>query len=130
MEVRGGVRCYRGAMIRWKPDQKRRVATVLRSHPRTSDRCARAAEAILPIALEVDGAAHARVIEPEGAVYVQPKDLDVRWFHHVTVSVDTHHVDALTGPPGHDQATYLEHFFDEPESHSIRPVGPDELGKL
>ncbi len=117
-------------MIRWKPDQEKRIAKILRRHPRTSDRCARAAKAILPVALEVDGAAHARVIEPVGAVYVQPKDLDVRWTHHVTVAVDAYHVDALTDPPGHDQATYLEHFFDEPASHSIRPVAPGELGKL
>lgn len=117
-------------MIRWKPDQQKRVAAALRRHPITSDRCAKAAKAILPTALEVDGTAHARVIEPEGAVYVQLKGLDVRWSHHVTVAVDAHYVDGLPGPSGHEQDTYLERFFHEPESHSIRPVEPDELGTL
>jgi hypothetical protein len=127
IEVRGVIV---GVMIHWKPNQKKRVASALRRHPRTSDRCAKAAQAILPVAREVDGEAHARVIEPVGAVYIQPKGLDVRWSHHVTVAVDAHHVDALTNPPGHDEVTYLEHFFDEPESHSIRPVAPDELRHL
>jgi hypothetical protein len=117
-------------MIRWKLDQKKRVAAVLRRHPRTSDRCAKAAKGILPVARELDSTAHARIIEPEDAVYVQPKNLDVRWVHHVTVAVAEDYVDALTDTPGHDQTTYLQHFFDEPQSHSIRPVAPGELEKL
>jgi hypothetical protein len=118
-------------MIRWKPTQRRRVAAALSRHPVNSSRCAKAARAILPIAQQVDGTAHARLIKPpDGALYVQPKDLNVRWFHHVTVAVEAYHVDVLTGPPGHEQVTYLEHFYENPEGHSIRPVAADEWGQL
>lgn len=117
-------------MIDWSRAQKSRVVRILTRHPPESNRCAKAARALLPIAQEVDGAAQALVIEAQDAIYVQPKNVTSRWLHHVTVSAAKHYVDALTGPDGHEQATYLEHFFNHPEHHVTRPVEPDEWDAL
>lgn len=118
-------------MIGWNEQQRSHVASALATHPLLSNRCAQAARTILPTAREVDADAHGVVIEPPlGALYVQPKGLAVRWYHHVTVAVADHYVDAFPGPDGHAQTTYLATYFDYPEEHETRPVEAGEWETL
>jgi len=60
------------------------------------------------------------------AVYVLAKGRPVRWFHHVTVATAVHCVDALTGPDGHEQASYIDSYFEHGHEHVVRRVEPDE----
>lgn len=86
-----------------------------------------AARGVLPTATQVDEESHALVIEPPGsAVYVLAKGRPVRWFHHVTVATAVHCVDALTGPDGHEQASYIDSYFEHGHEHVVRRVEPDE----
>jgi hypothetical protein len=101
------------------------VQAALDAHPAPSNRCAQAAQGVLPTARELDEDASAILVEPRDAIYVQAKGYS-RWFHHVTVGMTQHYVDALTGADGHPDATYLETYFDFPGSHAMRPVEQDE----
>ena len=116
-------------MIDWSEPQRERVQAALEEHPARSNRCAQAAQSILPVAQEVDGDAEAFVIEPTTAIYVSAKGFS-RWFHHVTVRATRHYVDALTGADGHAEGTYLETYFDFPGSHAMRPVEAGEWEAL
>jgi hypothetical protein len=117
--------CYAPVVIQWSDPQRERVQAALDAHPAPSNRCAQAAQEVLPAARERDPDATATLVEPCDAIYVQAKGFS-RWFHHVTVGVTQHYVDALTGADGHPEATYLETYFDFPGSHTMRPVEPDE----
>jgi hypothetical protein len=118
---------YHPRVIPWNDRQRNHVAQILERYPVTSNRCATAACGILPTAQDLEAAAHMLVVRPGGfAIYVQPKDLPVRWFHHVTVAVVEHCVDALTGADGHPRDTYLTEYFDHPDAHDVQPVEGDE----
>lgn len=81
--------------------------------------------------MELDADARALVIEPPGtALYVLVKGRPFRWYHHVTVAAARHHVDALTGPDGHPEDTYLDAYFEHPAEHVLRPVEADEWATL
>lgn len=115
-------------MLSWTPPQRRAVERVLREHPPASGRCARAAQAILPHAIELDPHAGALVIEPTEGIYVETTERcgGQPWFHHVTVEAQGHRVDALTGVAGHPAADYLGAFFRHSSALSVRPVGVEE----
>ncbi len=114
-------------VIPWAPQQRNAVAAILDAHPAVSGRCAQAARALLTTAIQLDRRAHAVVVEPASpAIYVLAKGLAVRWFHHVTVDVAVHRVDALTGPDGHPRTSYLRPYFEHPEAHVERPVEADD----
>ncbi len=118
---------YPPGVIAWSNPQRQRVDKILARYPITSNKCATAARKVLGLAVDLEAEAHALVVRPVGfAIYVQPKNLPVRWAHHVTVSVSEHCVDALTGVDGHGRNTYLAQFFDHPDAHAIRPVESHE----
>ncbi|MFV8751241.1 hypothetical protein ACNOYE_11920 [Nannocystaceae bacterium ST9] len=119
------------AWIDWSDHQRSQVESTLASHPVLSNRCAQAALGILPTAREVDEEAHGLVIQPPlGALYVQPKGLAARWYHHVTVAVSEHCVDVLPGVDGHARTSYLATYFDYPEEHIMRPIESSEWEEL
>jgi hypothetical protein len=94
--------------IRWAPDARDAVDTILIAHPAPSGRCFHAARAIHPIACHLDPRARAWKVTPRVGRFIVPKrDIGQRWFHHITVEVDDHGVDALTGPDGTPWPDYL-----------------------
>lgn len=118
-------------MIEWSTDQRGRVAEIFEHYPPHSARCATAAKELLPTAREIDRNSRAMKVSPRVGLYVAPRTrVGGTWFHHVTVDVSVHYVDALTGPDGREHATYLEHYFKHPESHRIEPVSDDALEAL
>jgi hypothetical protein len=105
------------------------VEGTLRRFPADSGKCANAARAILPVAQSLDRHARGRLIVPDPVVaprarLVVPKGckLTLPWFHHVTVEVVAHHVDVLTGPDGHEVATYLEAHFEYADALKVDDV--------
>ena len=63
---------------------------------------------MLPIAQQLDRRARAWKLTPRLGRFVVPRsDVGQRWFHHFTVEVDDHGVDALTGPDGTSWQHYL-----------------------
>jgi hypothetical protein len=118
-------------VIAWTDDQHAHVRAALEAHPIESGRCAQAAQAVLSLAIELDPNANALVIEPTGAaLYLVVKGRALRWYHHVTVAAARHHVDALTGPDGHPDDTYLDTYFEHAAEYSLRPVEADEWATL
>jgi hypothetical protein len=94
--------------VEWKRNEREAVEAVLLAHPAASGRCFDAARAVLTIARGRDPAARGWKIRPRKGRFVVPKqDLGQRWFHHYTVEVDHHGVDALTGPDGTPWDAYL-----------------------
>jgi hypothetical protein len=89
------------------------VERALGENPIESARCAEAARAVLPIARERSEGAEAVVILPRVGRFVVPRNVTPtpRWFHHVSVIVEAHHVDALTGPDGCPAPEYLARHF-------------------
>ncbi|MEK7270838.1 MAG: hypothetical protein AAB215_07875 [Planctomycetota bacterium] len=81
---------------------------------------------MLPIAREVDGAARARRCEPRHGRFVSPKRL---WLEHVTVLVRSHCVDALTGPDGEEEKSYLNNpaHWEYPDNLLWSDVPDDQL---
>jgi hypothetical protein len=81
---------------------------------------------VLLTAREADAAARPRIVLPRDpdAVYVLPRTVSPRsgWYHHLTVEVVAHNVDALTGVDGHEVRSYLAAFFEAPELHRIEDV--------
>lgn len=103
--------------IGWSPEARRAVAAALAKHPVRSGRCADAAREVLPFALQHDPVAQPNLVRPgpkaPRASYVLPRGVlpTPRWTHHVTVGVEAHCVDSLTGPDGTAREGYLtEHF--------------------
>ena len=118
-------------MLEWSHEQQGAILEALGRFPRASNKCARLARALLPIATALDADARALLVEPSGfALYVQPKGGPARWMHHVTTSVQAHCVDVLTGVAGHPEGTYLEAYFEHPTAHLIRPVEDDDWEEL
>jgi hypothetical protein len=108
--------------IAWNDAQRAQVEHALAAHPKTSPRCADAARAILPVALERDTSALALLVEPAlpFARYVLPKHQPrPEWHHHVLVHTESHGVDALTGPDGLWFADYLSTYFEHPQAHAV-----------
>lgn len=115
-------------MISWTPPQRAAVERALGEHSPASGRCAKAARAVLPQAIEVDAAAGVLVIEPTEGIYVETThDYGGQpWFHHVTVDVQAHCVDAMTGADGHAASLYLGTFFRHADALSIRAVRDED----
>jgi hypothetical protein len=97
----------------WTPDQRKRVEAVLSKYPVESARCAIAAKRIHPIAIELDVDAEVWRCSPRYGRFVDPQR---RWFHHVTVRVADHYVDALTGADGLSAAEYFVHHWPDEEA--------------
>lgn len=51
-----------------------------------------------------------------GRFVVPNQAIGQRWFHHFTVEVERHGVDALTGPSGTLWGSYLSTHWQHPES--------------
>lgn len=96
-------------MIAWTSDQRARVEQVLTSYPVASGRCESVAWEILPIGRERD---------PSGLYVVPRVELTQFWFHHFTVELDAHCVDALTGADGTPRSTYLGEHWTETDAIS------------
>lgn len=97
--------------VAWTQDEHDAVDAILIAHPVRSGRCFEAAQAILPIATGRDATARAWKIKPRSGRgrFVAPKvNFGERWFHHYTVEVEVHGVDAITGPDGTPWGAYLE----------------------
>jgi hypothetical protein len=110
-------------MIAWIPDQRARVERVLASYPLASGRCESAAWEILPIGRERDPEAQVWQLLPTEGIYVVPRaKLSQFWFHHFTVEVDVHCVDALTGVDGAPRATYLDEYWTEVDAISWNAI--------
>jgi len=102
--------------IRWSRSERDAVDAVLREHPAPSGRCFRAAWAILPIAQRVDPDARPWKLTPTAGRFVAPRsDVELHWFHHITVEVDAHAVDALTGADGTTWSDYLPRHWQYPK---------------
>ena len=102
--------------IRWSRSQRDAVGVALIEHPAPSGRCFHAARAILPLAQRVDPVARPWKITPSAGRFVAPRsDVELRWFHHITVQADAHAVDALTGADGTAWPNYLPHHWQYPK---------------
>ena len=92
---------------------------VLARYPVGSGRCESAAWEILPVGRERDEKAQIWQLVPTEGIYVVPKvEQDVFWFHHFTVEVDAHCVDALTGVDGTIRSAYLDEHWTETDAIS------------
>lgn len=106
-------------MIVWTGEQRDRVERVLASYPAASGRCESAAWEVLPIGCERDPEAQVWQLLPSEGLYVVPRiELAQRWFHHFTVEVEAHCVDALTGADGTPTAAYLDEHWTETDAIS------------
>jgi len=102
--------------IRWSRAERDAVEAALIEHPAPSGRCFHAARAILPLAQRVDRDAKPWKITPAAGRFVAPRgDMELRWFHHITVQVDAHAVDALAGPDGTAWSDYLPLHWQNPK---------------
>lgn len=104
--------------VEWSDSQRIRVSGLIEEHPVTTSDCAVLGRKVLPIGRERDAAAHGLVVRANTTqtrfACLKPRHGQVkrRWFHHVTVAVDEHGVDALAGVDGTPLASYLrEHFI-------------------
>jgi hypothetical protein len=67
---------------------------------------------ILPVGRERDPEAQVWQLVPTEGLYVVPAvEQDLFWFHHFTVEVEAHCVDALTGVDGTTRETYLDRYW-------------------
>jgi hypothetical protein len=104
--------------VMWTTAQREHVEDRLAARPLgASHWCVALAREILPIARERDIAARGLVIRPAFGLVRYPTMRSRNraappWFHHVTVAVDGHGVDALTGANGTDLAAYLTTHFE------------------
>lgn len=102
--------------IRWSTAQRREVQDCLSAHPAPSGRCLEAARGVLPVARARDADARSWKISPlEGYFVVPRQSVGGRWFHHYTVEVELHYVDALTGVSGTVSDAYLAEHWRYPE---------------
>lgn len=98
-------------MLQWNPPQRDTVSACLARFPPESAKCAAAARAILPTARERDSGAHAVQLRPnDGSRFIETTTGRC-WYHHVTVSLEHHRLDALTGANGHPSGSYLQTYF-------------------
>ena len=105
--------------VSWSPARTRRIDALLKDYTLASP-CAEVARRLLPIAREHDlgsrglivranaGQTRYGILRPGG----QAPDQDLWWHYHVTVLVEQHCVDVLTGTPGTARDGYLETHFD------------------
>jgi hypothetical protein len=109
--------------IRWSRTERDAVDAALLEHPAASGRCFHAARAILPHAQRVDSDARPWKIAPTAGRFVAPRsDVELRWFHHITVQVDAHAVDALTGADGTAWQDYLPRHWQYPKHLRLTEV--------
>lgn len=104
--------------VAWTSAQEAEVERLLRAHPAATGRCASLARDLLPIARGRDADAHGLLIRPKPGQgrYVVPRAGTHRWFHHVTVGVEAHCVDALTGKAGTERGQYLPRHWRHPDA--------------
>jgi hypothetical protein len=115
--------------IRWNDAEAARVEALIAHHP-ISTGCAPLGRAILPVARGHDPLAQGVVVRADTD---QVKYACVRhrlggkyWYHHVTVGVADHCIDALTGTPGRQRTEYLAAFFDNaPGELYLDPSDPE-----
>lgn len=82
-----------------------------------SGRCAAAAREVLPVANHRDLQARAQILRPTEGRYVATRiTAGQKWRHHVSVTVEQHFVDALTGADGTEASRYLEQHFQHPDA--------------
>lgn len=106
-----------GMAIGWSDEQRERVVHILVEYPVASGRCETVAWSILPIAKERDVAAEVWELRPSEGRYIVPKmEPPKPWFHHLTVEVEAHCVDALTGSSGEPRSAYLENHWTDIEA--------------
>lgn len=102
--------------VSWSKEQLERVTSEIAAHPVDSGRCARLARELLPIARELDPRARGLVIRANTAQVRYPcfgpkVPETLWWFHRVTIEVQAHCVDALTGALGTLRANYIGAHF-------------------
>lgn len=94
--------------VTWTHGQHEAIEATLERFPARSGRCLDAAREILEVARPRDATSKAWKIKPRQGRFVVPKiHVGQRWFHHFTVEVEDHGVDALTGPSGTPWHSYL-----------------------
>ncbi|WP_147448753.1 hypothetical protein [Corallococcus terminator] len=116
--------------IDWKATQKKAVYSILQQYPAEGGQCDAAAEAILPIAKELDGSAQVLKIVPSSklkrARFIIPVGRTAKWgepwYVHYMNEVMLHYVDALTGPDGTVATNYLQTHWEHPDDLEIHPV--------
>lgn len=115
--------------IPWTNDRAGRVGALMEEHPLERG-CAALGRALLPVAREQDPSAVGIVIRASAGQTRYPC-IETRgrpplyWFHHVTVGLLEHCVDALTGVPGTRQEAYLDTHFANAPDLSFDPTDPD-----
>ena len=113
--------------VEWERNEREAVEVVLSAYPAVSGRCFEAARAVLAIARGHDPAARGWKIRPRMGRFVVPaQELGQRWFHHFTVEVERHGVDALTGPDGTPWDAYLETHWEHPRYLSCTETDLEE----
>src|SRR5690606_34994222 len=97
--------------IGWHTSLQPHVQPLMDEHPLSDSGCATLARALFPLARQHDAQAAGLVVRantPQGRYPVmRPRGVRRFWFHHVTVGVEAHCVDALTGTWGTPRAQYL-----------------------
>ncbi|MCB9760483.1 MAG: hypothetical protein H6739_11645 [Alphaproteobacteria bacterium] len=116
--------------VDWPPDKAEQIDSLIDAHPVESGRCASLARSILPIAREQDADAQGVIVKANAAQTrypcMKPRIHGVWWFHHVTLGVEGHFVDALTGTQGTERAHYLTtHFSNAPGELRFDESDPD-----
>lgn len=97
-----------GNGVAWTHDEQAAVEATLERFPVASGRCFDVARDVLEVARSRDATSKAWKIKPRQGRFVVPKiHLGQRWFHHFTVEVEHHGVDALTGSAGTPWQSYL-----------------------
>lgn len=113
--------------VGWSERQEGVVRGALAEHDVDSGECALAAAKILPVALERDRSAVARRCDPNYGRFVSPQR---KWYHHVSVRVEGHHVDALTGAPGLECDDYFSTYWSDTSAFSWKDLTTQELEEL
>jgi hypothetical protein len=100
--------------VAWTSDERRAVDETLHSFPASSGKCFEAAQEVLRTAQQRSPAtSKGWKLKPRYGRFVVPKTaVGQRWFHHYTVEVEQHAVDALTGTSGTVWDAYLSTHWD------------------
>lgn len=115
--------------VPWSPTLARQVHELVADYA-VSDPCAELSRRLLPMAREQDPDALGLVVRANTAQVrypvVKPRGTRLWWFYHVTVHVDQHCVDALTGASGTPDTLYFEtHFDNQPGDLRFDDSDPD-----
>lgn len=109
--------------LHWTPEQQQDLQEAMASYPATSGHCSALARRAFAIAHQADASTTRGVqLTPRGGAryLVARQGGGIYWYSHTLVETRDHDLDALTGPPGHDANTYLDHYFESVDLIEVR----------